>query len=116
MSVMDYICEQYQYQQFQQPQQGEIPQQDQGQSIDAELEPLKRLTVIDLLYKLYVSLSSSVHPERDKLVGIIGNVLSLSNMLSYQTLVTILDKIVTYLQSGTTSPDVNQTDTGVGNA
>jgi len=116
MLVMDYICEQYQYQQFQQPQGEEPPQEDQEPSIDTELEPLKRLVVINLLYKLYISLSSSTYSERDKLVEIISNVLNLSNMLSYQTLVTILDKIVAYLQSEISSSNVNQIDTGVGNA
>jgi len=102
MFMLDYICEQeyndYQYQQQEQP---EDNSDEQVSSIDAEIEPIKKIAVVDMLYRLYISLSSSTHPERNKLVNTIDSVLKLSNMLSYSTLVTFLDRLINYLSNQT---------------
>ena len=102
MFMLDYICEQeyndYQYQQQEQP---EDDSGEQASSIEAEIEPIKKITVVDMLYRLYISLSSSTHSERNKLVNTIDSVLKLSDMLSYSTLVTFLDRLINYLSSQT---------------
>ena len=102
MFMLDYICEQeyndYQYQQQEQP---EDDSGEQVSSIEAEIEPIKKITVVDMLYRLYISLSSSTHPERNKLVNTIDSVLKLSDMLSYSTLVTFLDRLINYLSNQT---------------
>ena len=103
MFMFDYICEQeYNDYQYQQQEQSEDDSAEQASSIDAEIEPIKKITVVDMLYKLYVSLSSSTHPERNKLVNTIDSVLKLSDMLSYSTLVTFLDRLIDYLSNQTT--------------
>jgi hypothetical protein len=98
MLIADYIFEQ-EYQGYSDPQQIQQEPQDSSEQLqeNSEIEPIKKLIVIDMFYRLFISLSSSVHPERDKLVNAIDNILKFSSSMSYQTLISLLDSIVRYL-------------------
>ena len=62
-----------------------------------ELEPIKKLAIINLFYKLFLSLNVSLNPEHNRIATLVDTILKFSDVLSYDTLVQLLDRVVAYL-------------------